>query len=94
MESLLALLFVFVLLALVGVPLAVSVSIAFIVAVLILALWVGVALLKIFLYLIPTAIVGILAARIAMRLGMPQRKAENVGLAATLPCLYYFFFSH
>lgn len=93
MESLIALVVIFVLLAAVGVPLVVSIGIAFIAAVLVLALWVGVALFNIFLYLIPTAIVGIVVARIARRFGLPQRKAENIGLAATLPCLYYFFFS-
>ena len=93
MESLFALLIIILVLIALGIPLTVAVAVAFVASVLVLALWVGVALFNIFLYLIPTAIVGIVVARIARRFGLPQRKAENIGLAATLPCLYYFFFS-
>ncbi|MCH3960118.1 MAG: hypothetical protein LKE51_12475 [Selenomonas sp.] len=93
MESLFALLIIILVLIALGIPLTVAVAVAFVASVLVLALWVGVALFKVVLLLIPTAIVGIIVARVAERLGMPRRKAENVGLAATLPCLYYFFFS-
>ena len=57
-----------------------------------LLLWVGVQVLTLFLCLIPTVIVGVLAAKLAEHLGCRKEMAEKIGIIATLPCLYYFFF--
>jgi hypothetical protein len=75
MESLFALLVIVLLLIALGIPLTAAVAVAFVASVLVLALWVGVALFKVVLLLIPTAIVGIIVARVAERLGMPQAQS-------------------
>lgn len=92
MGSFIFLLLIFLVLIIAGIPIMTAVFIAFLAAMLVLLLWVGVQVFKLFLCLIPTVIVGVLAAKLAERLGCRTEMAEKIGIIATLPCLYYFFF--
>jgi hypothetical protein len=93
MSSFFVLLILFLILMAVGIPLTAICIIALAATLLTLGLWVGIQVFKLFLFLIPTVIVGILAAKLARRLGCQEKMSENIGIAATLPCLYYFFFA-
>lgn len=92
MGSFLFLLFLFLLLLIAGIPAMTAVGIALVLVFLVLLLWVGVQVFKLFICLIPTILVGVLAAKLAERLGCSRNMAEKLGIIATLPCLYYFFF--
>ena len=92
MGSFIFLLLIFLVLIAAGIPVARAAFFAFAAAMLVLLLWVGVQVLTLFLCLIPTVIVGVLAAKLAEHLGCRKEMAEKIGIIATLPCLYYFFF--
>ena len=92
MGSFIFLLLIFLVLIAAGIPVARAAFFAFASAMLVLLLWVGVQVLTLFLCLIPTVIVGVLAAKLAEHLGCRKEMAEKIGIIATLPCLYYFFF--